>query len=98
MLAERPGDSFLRFALARELQNAGDLDAACAAYAELRAADPGYVGLYLHHAAALAALGRDVDAGRAYDAGIAAAAADGERHALAELRNAKLNWELARDE
>lgn len=97
MLAEQPGDPFLRFALARELQNAGDLDAACVAYAELRAADPGYLGLYLHQAAALAALGRDGDAGEAYDAGIAAAAAAADRHALAELRNAKLNWELGRE-
>lgn len=97
LLADRPADPFLRFALAREHQNAGDLARAAETYAALRASDPGYVGLYYHYAATLVSLGRDGDAGEVYRAGIAAADAAGDTHAAAELRNALLNWELERD-
>lgn len=97
LLREQPTDSFLRFALARELQNAGELDAAAEEYGRLRASDPAYVGLYYHLAAALGELDRDADADEVYRAGIAVAERSGDAHALAELRNAYLNWQLERD-
>lgn len=94
LLAERPADPFLRFALAREYHNGGELDRAAKAYAALMADDPGYVGLYYHYAASLAALERNTQAGEVYRAGIAEAQRQGDTHAAAELRNAYLNWEL----
>lgn len=97
MLREQPDDSFLRFALARELQNVGDLTAAVEEYEALRAADPAYVGLYFHLAAALAQLDRTPETEQIYEAGIAAAQRASDDHALAELRNAYLNWQIERD-
>ena len=96
LLRAQPGDSFLRFALARELQNAGELEPAVEEYARLRASDPDYVGLYFHLAATLDTLGRTDETEEAYRAGIAVAERRADAHALAELRNAYLNWQLER--
>ena len=97
LLAEQPGDSFLLFALAREYHNAGEFAEAAGAYADLRARDPGYVGLYYHYAAVLAALHREDEAEEVYRAGIRQAEAADEQRAAAELRGALMNWQIERD-
>lgn len=94
LLKQSPADSFVRFALAKETEKSGDPAAAIAMLEDLLRDDPAYVGAYLHLAVLKQTRGDDAGALDAYDRGIEAAAARGDRHALAELRNARLNFEL----
>ena len=94
LLAESPDDAFLLYALATEWVQAGELERAAEAFADLRARHPGYVGLYYHYGATLLQLGRATEADAVFAEGIAQAAAAHDQHALAELRNIRLNAAL----
>ncbi|MFK8056118.1 MAG: tetratricopeptide repeat protein [Saprospiraceae bacterium] len=97
MLTSTPTDAFLLFALAQEHKNADRPDEAIAAFKNLRDLHPDYVGLYYHYAAVLAESERNTDAEEAYKAGIEVAQKAGDQHALAELKNAFLNWQIEQD-
>ena len=94
LLAEQPGDAFLLFAKAQEERKAGQLDDAVASFEQLRAAHPDYVGLYYHLAALYGELEASDRADETYRAGIEVALRQNDRHALAELKNAYVNWQL----
>ena len=98
LLGEQPGDAFLLFALAQEHRKHGDLDRAAATFAELRERHPDYVGLYYHLAAVHTERGQTHLAEEVYRAGIDVAVAAGDQHALAELRNAYVNWQLGAED
>ena len=88
-LVERnPGDSRVRYMLAMELGNGGDLEAALEQHRQVLAADPAYVAAYFQAGQTLEKLGRDHEARQIYQDGIAAASNAGDGHAASELQAA----------
>ncbi len=88
MVAERPGDSFLRYGLAMEYRNRGDLAAALAEFNGLMAADPDYAAAYFHAGQTLEGLGKPEEARDVYRRGIEVTARKGDQHARSELEGA----------
>ncbi len=85
MLAEEPGDVFLRYSLAMELDKEGDHDASLAQFAELTRGEPPYVPAFFMAAQQLARLER-IDEARTYlRDGIEAARTQGNSHAAGEM-------------
>jgi tetratricopeptide (TPR) repeat protein len=48
MVEQNPRDSFVRYGLAMEYKNAGDLESAVREFQTLLAADPNYAAAYFH--------------------------------------------------
>jgi len=88
MVQQDPKNSFARYGFAMECAKAGDLDRAVAEYRTLIANDPVYLAAYFHAGQALEKLGRIDEARAIYEQGVAAAAAKGDGHTLAEIRAA----------
>jgi predicted Zn-dependent protease len=95
MLAEEPGDKFLRYAIALEHKRAGNLQLAVAELEALIHEDPAQVPCYYQLALLLAALGRVPDAMHACQAGALQCLVTGDRKARAELLALKLELEDA---
>ena len=89
LVEQRPTDPFPRYGLAMELKQRGLDHEAVAAFRELQALAPAYVPTYLMFGGLLKNLGRVEEARAVYDAGIAAARAAGDGHALSELTTAR---------
>ncbi len=87
-VARSPDDAFSRYSLAMALRSAGRAEEAAAEFDELRARKPDYVPAYLMAGQVLEALGRDADAARAYEDGVAAAIRASDLHARDELGQA----------
>jgi len=85
MLADDPGDTFLRYSLAMELDKEDDHDASLAKFAELTRDDPPYVPAFFMSAQQLVRLGRIDDARQILSDGIAAAKSTGDAHAEREM-------------
>lgn len=85
MLAEEPGDTFLRYSLALEQDKEGDNDASLAGLAELRRDDPPYVPAFFMAGQQLTRLDRVNEARDVLRAGIEAARARGDAHAAGEM-------------
>ena len=94
MHEQQPDDSFIRFALAKEYENAGDLAEALKYYSDLKRDDPDYVGLYYHLAKLHEVMDNESDAMTIYDQGIEVAGKLKDFHALSELNNARANLEM----
>ncbi len=88
MVAQRPNDSFLRYGLAMEHRNAGDLPAALEEFRALLAADSGYSAAYYHTGQTLEQLGRLDEAREAYRQGIEVTARKGDLKTRNELQAA----------
>lgn len=88
MVAERPNDSFLRYGLAMEYRNSGDLAAAMTEFDALMAADPEYAAAYFHAGQTLERLGRPDQAREIYRRGIEVTSRQGNAHACSELEGA----------
>lgn len=88
MVAQKPGDSFLRYGLAMEYRNAGDLESATREFEGLIAADPDYAAAYFHAGQTLERLGSIEEARRLYLAGIEVTTRQGNQHARNELQGA----------
>ncbi len=88
MVAQNPGNSFVRYGLAMEYRKSGDLEAALAEFGSLMAADPNYVPAYFHWGQTLEHLGRSSDAREIYKKGVEAAARAGDQHARSEIEGA----------
>jgi thioredoxin-like negative regulator of GroEL len=85
MLAEDPGDTFLRYSLAMELRSEGQHEASLARLDELTQDQPPYVPAYFMAAQQLADLDQ-VDRARGYlRDGIEQARSQGDAHAAAEM-------------
>jgi len=95
---EDPNDSFVRFALAAEYVKLKRFDEALAAFAELHAKDPSYVGLYFHYGKLLQRLGRPGEAASIYREGISVATRITDFHARSELQSALLEMEIEADD
>jgi predicted Zn-dependent protease len=87
-VAKNPDDAFARYSLAMALRSAGLGADAATEFEELRRRKPDYVPAYLMLGQTLEALGRDVDAARAYEDGVAAAIRTNDMHARSELGQA----------
>jgi thioredoxin-like negative regulator of GroEL len=85
MLAEDPGDTFLRYSLAMELDKEGDHNASLAKFAELTRDDPPYVPAFFMAGQQLARTGRMDEAREILRKGIAAASRQMDAHAEREM-------------
>ena len=88
MVAQNPGDSFLRYGLAMEYRNSGDLEAAVAEFRVLREGNPDYAATYFHGGQTLERLGRLEDAREWYQEGVEVTTRKGDLHARSELQTA----------
>ena len=94
MLEDDPKSSFILFAIAQEYQQSDQNRIAIDYYNRLKEAEPDYVGLYYHLAKCYEKGDNEPLALTTYDQGILVATKLNDQHALAELKNAKLNFEL----
>lgn len=85
MLAEDPGDTFLRYALAMELEKERNHEASLAQLRGLMADNPPYVPAFFRAGQQLASLGRVNEARAALRDGIEQARAQGDAHAAGEM-------------
>lgn len=85
MLADDPGDTFLRYSLAMELDKEGDHDASLARFAELTREEPPYVPAFFMSSQQLVRLGRIDEARSILKDGIAAARSQDDMHAAGEM-------------
>ena len=91
-LTSQPGpsgsDPFAHYGLAMEYRSLARYDESVAAFQSLRARSPDYVPMYLMCGQMLEQMGRPEDAREWLAAGIEAARAKGDAHALGELQGA----------
>jgi len=85
MLADEPGDVFLRYSLAMELDKEGEHDASLARFAELARDEPPYVPAFFMAGQQLVRLGRGGEARAILRDGIEAARSQGDLHAAGEM-------------
>lgn len=85
MLADDPGDTFLRYGLAMELRKEGRLEESVARLAELTAEAPPYVPAFLMTAQQLVELNRVEDARAVLREGIESAREQDDAHAAGEM-------------
>jgi thioredoxin-like negative regulator of GroEL len=85
MLADDPGDTFLRYSLAMELDKEGSHDDSLAKFAELLRDEPPYVPAFFMAAQQLARLQRADEAREILQSGIRAAVEQGDDHAAREM-------------
>ena len=85
MLADDPGDTFLRYSLAMELDKEGDHDASLARFAELSRDDPPYVPAFFMAGQQLVRLNRINEARQILRDGITAARIQNDSHAAGEM-------------
>jgi len=88
MVAKSPTDAFLRYGLANEYANAGNLEQAVTEFQELLAANPDYGAGYYHGGRTLEKLGRLEDARAIYEKGIEVTSRTGDAHTRSELQAA----------
>ncbi len=81
-------DSFAWYALALEYRKEQRFDEAAAAFASLRAKDPGYLPLYLMAGQTFAEAGKPAEAAQWLEAGITLARERGDQKTLGELESA----------
>jgi tetratricopeptide (TPR) repeat protein len=88
MVANSPADAFLRYGLATEYANAGELEQAVKEFEELLAANPNYAAGYYHGGRTLEKLGRVDEAKAIYEKGIEVTTRTGDAHTRSELQAA----------
>jgi tetratricopeptide (TPR) repeat protein len=89
LVVSKPSEPFPRYGLAMEYKKLERYDDAVAAFEQLIEVKPGYVPSYLMFGNLLEALGRAGEAASIYGAGIEAAQAAGDDHAIGELQAAR---------
>lgn len=85
MLAAEPGDTFLRYSLAMELDKEGNHEASLALFAELTHDEPAYVPAYFMAAQQLVRLTRFEEARTLLRSGIETATRQQDLHAAGEM-------------
>jgi Flp pilus assembly protein TadD len=88
LVAQNPQDSFLRYGLAMEHRNTGDLEAAMSEFRALMEANPDYAATYFHAGQTLEKMGRLEEARTVYQQGIEVTTRVGDLHARSELQAA----------
>jgi predicted Zn-dependent protease len=85
MLADSPEDEFLNYALAMEFVSSGRDEDAINGFARVRQLSPQHSAACFQQSQILARLGRLDEARAAATAGVAAARAQGDQHAVEEI-------------
>jgi tetratricopeptide (TPR) repeat protein len=85
LLTQDPKNTFMRYGLAMEFVNTGELERAVAEFETVRQTDPSYGAAYYHGGQTLEKLGRLDDARKCYREGVAATR---DAHARGELQAA----------
>ncbi len=85
MLADEPGDTFLRYSLAMELDKEGDHAGSLVKFTELTRDQPPYVPAFFMAGQQLARLARMSEAREFLRIGIEAARTQGDAHAAGEM-------------
>jgi Flp pilus assembly protein TadD len=88
LVAQNPQDSFLRYGLAMEHRNSGDLESAMHEFQTLMESNPDYAATYFHAGQTLERLGREDEARAVYEHGIEVTTRKGDQHARSELQGA----------
>ncbi len=88
MLEQDPQNTLLRYGLATELKNSGDLEGAVAEYQALLDRNSRYSAAYFHGGQTLEKLGRAEGAREWYRRGVQATVENGDDHARAEMQAA----------
>jgi|ERR1041384_4670369 len=88
LVQQNPADSFMRYGLAMEYRNSGNLEAAVAEFRNLMAADPDYSPAYFHGGQTLERLGRLEEARELYTKGVEVTTRKGDSHARDEMQGA----------
>ena len=94
MVKENQKNMFLHFAIAKEYENAQQLDLALEKYRYIFKIDPDYIGNYYHFGKCLELVDQQEKALEIYQKGIEKGKSQGDFHAVSELNNAKMNLEL----
>lgn len=85
LLAEEPGDPFIRYAIALEHKRAGHMEAAANDLEALLKEDPKYIACYYQLAMVLTDMGRTAEAIHVCETGSLQCITTGDRKARAEL-------------
>lgn len=85
ILAQNPSDAFARYGLAMEYANQGETEIALSEFARLLETNPDYTPGYQMSAQTLLKAGREDEARKNLEAGIACATRTRNQHALAEM-------------
>ena len=88
LVAQSPQDSFLRYGLAMEYRNTGDMESALREFRTLMEINPDYVASYFHAGQTLERMGRPEEARQVYLTGIEVSGRKGDLHARSELQGA----------
>jgi Tfp pilus assembly protein PilF len=88
MVAQQPNDSFLRYGLAMEYRNAGELEAAMTEFRALLGINPDYSAAYFHGGQTLERLGHVDEARELYRTGLEVTARKGDLHTRDEIQGA----------
>jgi tetratricopeptide (TPR) repeat protein len=88
LVAQDPGNAFLRYGLAMEYVNSGRPEQAVSEFEALLAANPDYAAGYYHAGRTLEKLERLDDARQMYERGIEVTARSGDAHTRSELQAA----------
>ncbi len=88
MVSQNPSDAFLRYGLAMERRQGGDLEGAVREFRTILESNPDYSPAYFHGGQTLEKLGREEDARAMYTEGVEVTRRKGESHALAEMQGA----------
>ena len=86
ILADNPKEAFARYGLAMEYANTGKTDAALTEFARLLEANPDYTPAYQMSAQTLMKVGREDEARKVLEDGIACANRTRNQHALSEMQ------------
>ncbi|HJX01011.1 MAG TPA: tetratricopeptide repeat protein [Terriglobales bacterium] len=86
ILAQNPNDAFARYGLAMEYANQGAADTALNEFARLLQANPDYTAAYHMSAQTLVKAGREAEARKMLQDGIACATRTRNQHALSEMQ------------
>jgi tetratricopeptide (TPR) repeat protein len=85
ILAQNPNDSFARYGLAMEYANKGESETALTEFGRLLTANPEYTAAYQMSAQVLMKLGREEEARKLLEDGIACAIRTRNQHARSEM-------------
>ena len=85
ILAQNPNDGFARYGLAMEYANQGETETALNEFTRLLETNPDYTPGYQMSAQTLLKAGREEEARKNLEAGIACATRTGNQHARAEM-------------
>ena len=88
LVSQDPGNTFIRYGLAMEYANSGELESAAAEFQSIVKENPDYVAAYFHGGQTFEKLGRVEAAKILYERGIAATARTGDEHTRSELQAA----------